>query len=109
MVDISELGFEWYIEQLFKTAVGDLGVRPLDFYRMSIREVMLAIDGKNEALERDYNLMVFASFNGNGMIQGGKKFKPINPFEENKKEVKKKKPTKQDRDETLAFLKSYQR
>lgn len=77
---------------------------------MTIREVKLAIEGKNEALMRDYNLLFYASLNGNGMVHLGKKFKPINPFEEDKKEVKKKKKaTKQDRDETLKFLKAYKR
>ena len=87
--------------------MGDLGISPADFYRMSIREVGLAIKGKDDALMRDYNLLLIACINGNGLFHGGKKFKVINPFEVDEKEKTKRKPTKQERDETIAFLQSF--
>ena len=42
-------------------------------------------------------------YNVQGMMNGGKKFKVLDPFEN--KEHSKKKPTKEERDETLAFIK----
>lgn len=77
---------------------------PSDFYQMSLKEVSLAIKGYQRALERDYNLLFMAVYNANGLIQGGKKFKPEHPFEDKKKS--KKKPTKKERDETLEWLKT---
>ena len=76
---------------------------PLSFYELSIREVALAIKGHNQAIERDYHLNLLAMYNAQGMINIGKKFKVIDPFENKGKS--KKKPTKEERDETLAFIK----
>ena len=76
---------------------------PLSFYELSIREVALAIEGYNQAIERDYHLNLLAMYNAQGMINIGKKFKVIDPFENKGKS--KKKPTKEERDETLAFIK----
>ena len=76
---------------------------PLSFYELSIREVALAIEGHNQAIERDYHLNLLAMYNAQGMINIGKKFKVIDPFENKGKS--KKKPTKEERDETLAFSK----
>ena len=76
---------------------------PLSFYELSIREVALAIEGHNQAIERDYHLNLLAMFNAQGMINIGKKLKVIDPFENKGKS--KKKPTKEERDETLAFIK----
>ena len=53
-------------------------------------------------MKRDYHLNFLSVYNATGLIQGGKKFKEVNPF----KDEKKKKPTKKERDETLEFLKS---
>lgn len=104
---MASISFDSYVEQLFKTAVGDLGISPSEFYGMTIREVNFAIKGKDDALMRDYNLMLIACLNANGMVHVGKKYKVINPFEVEKKVKNKKKPTKQDRDETLAFIKAW--
>lgn len=76
---------------------------PTSFYSMSLRECTMAVEGHTEALKRDYHLNFLACYNANGLIQGGKKFKELNPFKEDKK---KKIPTKKERDETLEFLKS---
>lgn len=72
---------------------------------MTIREVSLAIKGKDVALERDYNLVFLACYNASGVINGGKKFKIVNPFDA--KKAKKYVPNAKDRDETLAFLASF--
>jgi hypothetical protein len=50
-------------------------ISPNCFYQMSIRESSLAVNGHFKAVERDYNLAFMASYNANGAIQGGKKFK----------------------------------
>lgn len=76
---------------------------PTLFFDEELRGVALAIEGHNQALERDYNLNFLACYNAFGLINGGKQFKAEHPFE--KKEVKAKKPTKEERDLTLAFLK----
>ena len=46
-----------------------------------------------------------ASYNANGAIQGGKKFKIEHPFDK-KKQRAMKKPTKEERDSTLEWLKT---
>lgn len=74
---------------------------------MSIREVSLAIEGKDQALQRDYNLMFLASYNAVGVVNGGKKFKIIDPFDVAEKERSKHRGTKEERDATIEFLKSF--
>ena len=69
---------------------------------MSLRECDMAIEGHFDAMKHDYHLNFLSVYNATGLIQGGKKFKEVNPF----KDEKKKKPTKKERDETLEFLKS---
>ena len=71
---------------------------------MSLRECSLAVNGHHKAIERDYNLVFMASYNANGAIQGGKNFKIEHPFDKKKKS--KKKPTKEERDSTLEWLKT---
>lgn len=78
---------------------------PQQFFSMTPREIGLAIEGRNNALERDYNLMFLAHLNASGMLFGGKDFKYINPFEKKEKAVKEA-PTKKAREETLDFIKS---
>ena len=58
---------------------------PLSFYELSIREVALAIEGHNQAIERDYHLNLLAMYNAQGMINIGKKFKVIDPFKTKEK------------------------
>ena len=80
-------------------------ISPFYFYQMSLKECFLAVNGHNKAIERDYNLAFMASYNANGAIQGGKNFKIEHPFDEKKKKSKKK-PTKEERDSTLEWLKT---
>lgn len=89
--------------------MGGLGCPPFSFYQLTVEEAMLMIDGYREKEERDYNLLVSAIYNANGMIQGGKKFKPTNPFEAEKKtkqkaKVVRKEGSLEDRERTLNFL-----
>lgn len=85
------------------TYVGEMKQSPLSFYQMTIREVALAIEGHNNALERDYHLNFLAAYNAQGLMNGGKKFKVVDPFE---KQEKKHIPTREERDATLEFLNS---
>ena len=80
-------------------------ISPNCFYQMSIRESSLAVNGHFKAVERDYNLAFMASYNANGAIQGGKKFKIEHPFDKKKQQAAKK-PTKEERDSTLDCLKT---
>ena len=93
------------IDQLFEIVVGDMKISPNCFYQMSIRESSLAVNGHFKAVERDYNLAFMASYNANGAIQGGKKFKIEHPFDKKKQQAAKK-PTKEERDSTLEWLKT---
>ena len=61
---------------------------PLSFYELSIREVALAIEGHNQAIERDYHLNFLAMYNAQGLITGGKKFKVVDPFENKANKIK---------------------
>ncbi len=85
------------------TYVGEMKQSPLSFYEMTIREVSLAIEGHNNALERDYHLQFLAAYNAQGLINGGKKFKAIDPFE---KAEEKHIPTREERDKVFEFLNS---
>lgn len=73
-----------------------------DFFELTIAEAMVLTDGHEKQQEELYSLMFMASYNANGAIHGGKKFKSKHPFYRSDK--KKNKVTKEQRDETLAFL-----
>ena len=73
-----------------------------DFFELTIEEALILIDGNEKHQEELYSLMFMACYNANGAISGGKKFKLKHPFYQSEK--KKKKVTKEQRDETLAFL-----
>lgn len=74
---------------------------PADFYELTVGEALLAIEQHRESEKMNYYLNYMAFYNAYGSATN-KKFKPKHPFEEKKS---KKIATKQERDETLAFLK----
>lgn len=76
---------------------------PFSFYKLTIQEANLVIDGHKEQMEVDYNLYMSAMYNANGVFHGGKKFKILNPFDDNKKK-KPKKSTIEEKNKTLDFL-----
>ena len=78
---------------------------PSSFYSMSLRECDMAIEGHFDAMKRDYHLNFLSVYNANGLIQGGKKFKIEHPFDK-KKQRAMKKPTKEERESTLDWLKT---
>jgi hypothetical protein len=82
--------------------VGGMKISLTDFFELTIEEALILIDGNEKHQEELYSLMFMACYNANGAISGGKKFKLKHPFYRSEK--KKKKVTKEQRDETLAFL-----
>lgn len=55
-------------------------ISPFVFYRMTLREAKLAMKGHNNKLKNDYYYNLYATTNAVGSCFGGKKFKPIDPF-----------------------------
>lgn len=98
--------FEIYIETLYKKIVGGLNCPPFSFYTMTVEEALLMIEGNQEQQEIDYNLMLTAMYNATGAFHGGKKFKFIEPFKEEKKKSKPKKTSVEEHNATLDFLKN---
>lgn len=78
---------------------------PTLFFNEELRGIALAIEGHNQALERDYHLNFLACYNAFGAFNDGKNFKIEHPFKTEEKQSKK--PTKEERDLTLAFLQEH--
>lgn len=68
--------------------VGGMLVSPFVFYSMTLREAKLAIKGHNREIKNDYYYNLYATTNAVGSCLGGKKFSPIDPFNDNKKSSK---------------------
>ncbi len=63
------------------------------------------IEGGREQQEYEYNLMMTAMYNANGLFHGNKKFKIIEPFKEEKKnKTGPKRTSKEEHDATIDFL-----
>lgn len=89
---------------LFEQIVGGMKFNPITFYDLLLVEASLIIQGNRKAKEEEFHLMETAVLNAVGMGFGGKGFKPINPFGDNKKGKSKKKT--RSRDDLLAELES---
>lgn len=76
-------------------------ISPFYFYQMTVRECALAIEGHQNALERDYNLSFMAIYNATGLFNS-KKFKVNDPFKASNSKGK----TKEDQINTLEWLRS---
>ena len=57
-------------------------ISPFIFYNMTIREAKLAIKGHRNEMREAYISNLYATTNSIGSCFGGKKFKPIDPFED---------------------------
>lgn len=77
---------------------------PIDFYGLTIKEANLILKGYEEKLKQDYHYNFMACYNAHGVIQGGKKFKIIDPFDTNKNNNGYKESTLEHREETLSYL-----
>ena len=58
-------------------------ISPFIFYSMTLREAKLAIKGHKNELHEQYILNLYATTNSIGSYFGGKKYKPIDPFDDN--------------------------
>jgi hypothetical protein len=63
--------------------VGGMKISPFVFYSMTIREAKLAIKGHKEEMHEQYIANLYATINAIGSCFGGKKFKAIDPYENN--------------------------
>ena len=80
--------------------VGGLGFTPETFYNMTLKETQLVIDGDRRHQEQYLYNMSYAVINGIG-ARFDKKFKFINPFDDNKKSKKNKAHKESNRDQLL--------
>lgn len=94
--------FLYYVEDLYKMAVGVMNFTPSAFYSSELREVKLAIEGYNMGKQQDFYLSQTAMKNAIGVFFGGKKFKPTNPFEKESKKVER--ATTEEKAETFNYL-----
>ena len=70
--------------------VGGLGFAPEIFYNLTLRECQLIVEGDRKHQEQFLFNMSYAVINGIGTTFGDKKFRFINPFENEKKKSTKK-------------------
>lgn len=75
---------------MFAKIVGGLGFAPETFYNMTLKECDLIFKGDKEYKEQYLVNMSYAVINGIGTTFGDKKFKFINPYDDERKETKKK-------------------
>ena len=80
-----------------------MGIDPISFFDISIKEAKLIIKGYNNKQKENFKLQQMAAFNAYGSIMGGKKFKAIDPFNENNTTNK---TSKEEKEETLNYLKN---
>lgn len=84
---------------MFKIIVGGLRFAPETFYSLTLRECELITKGNEEYQENLLVNMSYAVINGIGCTFGDKKFKFINPYEDERKKkdksAKKKETTKE--------------
>lgn len=93
-----------YVDDLFKVAVGVLGMAPSAFFELSPSHVQLAIEGYNSDKQYSFYLQQTAMVNAIGSFFGGKKFKATIPFK-SEQEAKAKPSTVEEKAETLTYLK----
>ncbi|MGL4730525.1 MAG: hypothetical protein ACRCW0_02945 [Clostridium sp.] len=55
----------------------------MSFYESTLYEIDLLIKGYQKKQKVFYNLMFTANYNSAGFIRGGKKFKPLDVFNDN--------------------------
>jgi hypothetical protein len=68
--------------------VGGMKISPFVFYGMTIREAKLAIKGHRNEMHEAYISNLYATTNSIGPFLGGKSYKSIDPFEDNKPKAK---------------------
>lgn len=86
--------------------VGGMKISPFIFYSMTLREAKLAIKGHKNEMREQYILNLYATTNSIGSCFGGKKYKPIDPFDDNSSNNKSKED-KKNTAEYVSFLKAF--
>lgn len=84
--------------------VGGMKISPFVFYKMTIREAKLAIKGHRNEMHEAYITNLYANTNAIGPFLGGKKYKPIDPFDNKEKDKSNKKQTTT---EDIAFYNAF--
>lgn len=79
---------------------------PTTFYALTYKEAKLILEGYKQEQEDDYYHNYYAVYNAIGAFLGGKKFAPVEVFENSKKEDKKK-VTKEEKQQILDMFRDY--
>ncbi len=79
---------------------------PTTFYALTYKEAKLILEGYKQEQEDNYYHNYYAVYNAIGAFLGGKKFAPVEVFENNKKEDKKK-ATKEEKQQILDMFRDY--
>ena len=79
-------------------------ISPFIFYSMTIREAKLAIKGHRNEMHEQYVLNLYANTNAIGSCFGGKNYKAIDPFDDNKEN---KSNNKQTSAQDIAFYSAF--
>ena len=80
-------------------------ISPFIFYSMTLREAKLAIKGHRNEMREQYICNLYATTNSIGSCFGGKKYKPIDPFDNNSNN--KSKEDKKNTAEYVSFLSAF--
>ena len=79
---------------------------PTTFYALTYKEAKLILEGYKQEQEDNYYHNYYAVYNAIGAFLGGKKFAPVEVFENSKKEDKKK-ATKEEKQQILDMFRDY--
>ena len=79
---------------------------PTTFYALTYKEAKLILEGYKQEQEDDYYHNYYAVYNAIGAFLGGKKFAPVEVFENSKTEDKKK-ATKEEKQQILDMFRDY--
>jgi hypothetical protein len=87
--------------------VGGMKISPFIFYSMTLREAKLAIKGHKNEMHEQYILNLYATTNSIGSCFGGKKYKMIDPFDDNSSNNKSMEDKKKNTAEYASFLRAF--
>lgn len=83
---------------------------PFIFYDLTYKEARLALEGYESEQKQLYYYNYYATFNAVGQLIGGKKFKPIDLFEDESNESKKdNKITQEQKDDIINMFKQHEK
>lgn len=76
------------------------------FYNSTLSEIFFVCKGYENRQKSQYNIQLMACFNAFGMIQGGKKFKPVDLFNEKKPKQAYQKVDEETKNREVGYLQS---